>query len=82
MNVKDVVYELTTIISRDKAEHKLFLDNKKNFETLRQCEDLQVLFSDFKELSHARKTARVYGPDRKTWSLIKRYTLHHTRTRT
>ena len=46
VNVRDVVYQLTTLKARDKAEHKVFLDNK-NLELLRQREDLQVLFSDF-----------------------------------
>ena len=46
VNVRDIVYELTTLKAREKAEHEVILDKKK-LEFLRQCVDLKVLFSDF-----------------------------------
>ena len=42
--MRDVVYELTTLKSCDRAEHEIFL--KKNLKTLREHKDLIVLFED------------------------------------
>ena len=44
VNVREVVYELSTLKAREKAEHRAFL--KENLKVLRKCDDLIALFEE------------------------------------